>query len=105
MGWGTTFKVEVYLNRQVFSYRSEVKFRLKEIEDIVNTCKQDIAMLVAVTPKDYSNEENPLFEMKTELNDTMEYLEDRLVERTRLKLYLEYLEENNIEKIEHNGNY
>lgn len=100
MGWGTTFKAEVYLNRQVFSHRSEVEYRLEEVKDSVNRCKQDIAMLVAVTPKDYSNEENPLFEMKTDLNETMEYLEDMLVERTRLGLYLEYLEENNIEKIE-----
>ena len=100
MGWGTTFEAEVYLSRQVFSNRSEVEFRLEEIEDSMNWCKQNIAMLVAVTPKDYSNEENPLFEMKTELNESLEYLEDLVVERTRLGLYLEYLEENNIEKIE-----
>lgn len=104
MGWGTTFEAEIYLSRQVFNHRDEVEFRLEEVTDSINRCKQGIAMLVAVTPKDYSNEENPLFEMRVELNEATDYLEDLLAERTRLGLYLEYLKENNIEKIERNEN-
>ena len=52
MGWGTTFRSEVYLNRAVFRARGELDSAIEDLEKNIEDTRQELVMYAASSPKD-----------------------------------------------------
>ena len=101
MGYGTSFTVDIYLNRQIFSNRYEVDEKVKELEKFIEQGKQELLALAVSTPKDVIAEknedgyvENPLDQIIRKTRETFEWLEDNYRELNKLYQFQEYLDEN-----------
>ena len=109
MGYGTSFIIEIYLSRQIFSSRYELDDKVKEIEGYIESAKRELTAFAVSTPKDVMVEknedgyvENPIDQILRRTSETFDWLQDNCRELNRLYLLQEYLDENpdvNIEKI------
>jgi hypothetical protein len=99
MGWGTTFKPEIYLSREQFSTDGALEDEISELEKSIERTKQTIAMYVAASPKDIIPEEwkeQGVDFLKHRIDENMEMLEEDLIKLYKLRLLNEYCDENNI---------
>jgi len=101
MGWGTSFKVDVYLSRQVFNSKYELDERIKEIEGYIESAKQELTAYAVATPRDIIAEkdesgyiQNPIDEVLRKTRETFEWMEDNYRDLNRLYQYQQFLEEN-----------
>lgn len=101
MGWGTSFKADVYLSRQIFQNRYELDERVRELEGYINSAKSEITAYAVATPKDVMAErdedgrvENPIDQILRRLSETFEWIEDNYRELHRLYQFQQYLDEN-----------
>lgn len=101
MGWGTTFKAEIYLNRQIFQDRYELDEKVKEIEGYIESAKQELTALAVSTPKDVIAEkdesgypQNPIDEILRKTRETFEWMEENYRNLHQLYEYQQYLDEN-----------
>ena len=101
MGWGTSFKADIYLSRQVFNSKYELDERIKEIEGYIESAKQELTALAVSTPKDVIAEkdeegyvQNPIDEVLRKTKRIFEWMEDNYRDLNRLYQYQQYLEEN-----------
>jgi hypothetical protein len=101
MGWGTSFKTEIYLNRQIFNSKWELEERIKEVEGYINSAKRELTALAVSTPKDVIAEkdesgypQNPIDEVLRKVHETFEWMEDNYGDLNKLYQYQQYLEEN-----------
>lgn len=102
MGWGTDFKIDIYLNRQIYKNKEEVEYKIEEDTEYLNSIKDKLKMFSSsnvsdIIPKDWKEE--PINWLNREINsliDEYDITKDNLM---KLKLYLEYLIENNITEI------
>ena len=103
MGWGTDFKIDIYLNRKVFSNKYEVEDKISELEQSIENNKSLLKIYASSTPSDIIPEEykdDPIGWINNEINLIFETIEEELLDCYRFRLYLEYLEENTIESKE-----
>ena len=56
MGWGTTFKPEVYLSKMSFTTKYELDDAIKDLEEWVETRRRELCMFAASNPKDILSE-------------------------------------------------
>jgi hypothetical protein len=99
MGWGTTFKTEIFLSKAQFNSMSHLEQEIEELEESIGATKQTIAMYVAASPKDIIPEEwkeQGVDFLKHRIDENMEILEEELLKLCTLRLLKEYCEENNI---------
>ena len=101
MGWGTSFKAEIYLSRQVFSSKLELDKRIKELEGYIESAKQELTAYAVATPRDIIAEkdesgyiQNPIDEVLRKTREIFEWIEDNYRDLNRLYQYQQYLEEN-----------
>jgi len=101
MGWGTTFKAEIYLNRQIFQNRYELDEKIKEIEGFIESSKRELTALAVSTPKDVMAEkdsdgyvENPIDQILRRTAEIFEWMEDNYRNLHQLYEYQQYLDEN-----------
>ena len=101
MGWGTSFKADIYLSRQVFNSKYELDEKIKEVEEYIESAKQELTAYAVATPRDIIAEkdesgyiQNPIDEVLRKVNETFEWMEDNYRDLNKLYLYQEYLEEN-----------
>jgi hypothetical protein len=101
MGWGTSFKAEIYLSRQVFSSKLELDKRIKELEGYIESAKQELTAYAVATPRDIIAEkdesgyiQNPIDEVLRKTREIFEWMEDNYRDLNRLYQYQQYLEEN-----------
>ena len=101
MGWGTTFKAEIYLNRQIFQNRYELDEKIKEIEGFIESSKRELTALAVSTPKDVMAEkdsdgyvENPIDQILRRTAEIFEWMEDNYRDLNRLYQFQQYLDEN-----------
>jgi len=96
MGWGIEFKSDIFLSRQSYSSKSEVEDKISEISESIVDCESKLKMLAIATPKDIVSTEDS-GDMINFFNDEVlglvEELEELTVNRFKLNLYLEYLNE------------
>jgi Na+/phosphate symporter len=100
MGWGTTFTAEVYLNRQTFEHKYELTERIKEIEDYIESAKQELTAYAVSTPRDVIAEkdesgypQNPIDEVLRKVRETLQWMEENYTTLHKLYQYEEYLQE------------
>jgi len=101
MGWGTSFTADVYLSRQVFQNRYELDERVKELEEYINSAKQELTALAVATPRDIIAEknedgyvQNPIDEILRKTRENFEWMEDNYIALHRLYQFQQYLDEN-----------
>jgi hypothetical protein len=101
MGWGTSFKADIYLSRQVFNSKYELDEKIKEVEEYIESAKQELTALAVSTPKDVIAEkdeegyvQNPIDEVLRKTKGIFEWMEDNYRDLNRLYQYQQYLEEN-----------
>ena len=106
MGYGTLFTADIYLNRQIFSNRYELDERVKELENLIESAKQELLALAVSTPKDVIAEknedgyvENPLDQIIRRTRETFEWMDDNYRDLNKLYQFQEYLDENPEEDI------
>jgi hypothetical protein len=101
MGWGTSFKAEIYLNRQIFNSKFELDERIKEVKEYIESAKRELTAYAVATPRDIIAEkdesgyiQNPIDEVLRKVHETFEWMEDNYRDLNRLYQYQQYLEEN-----------
>lgn len=95
MGWGTDFKADIYLNKQVFSSKFEVEDKIEELSKSIDDNKSILKMYASSTPSAIVPDElkeDTIGWLNNEINMVLDTLQEEIVERYNLKLYLEYLE-------------
>ena len=100
MGWGTDFKADVYLNRQTFSSKFEVEDKIEELSQSIEDNKSILKMYASSTPSAIVPDdlkEDTIGWLNNEINMIFDTLQEEIVERYNLNLYLEFLEENSTE--------
>jgi len=96
MGWGIEFKADIYLSRQSYSSKGEVEDKISEFDKEINNCEAELKMFAAANPKDIvppDSVEDQILWLNNEINQTLEVYRELLMERYRLYLYLDYLNE------------
>ena len=101
MGYGTTFTLDIYLNRQIFNSRSELDDKIKELENMIELSKRELLAFAIGTPKDiiaekneYGEVENPIDQILRRTAEAFEWMEDNYRELNKLYQFKEYLDEN-----------
>jgi Na+/phosphate symporter len=101
MGYGTSFKAEIYLNRQIFSSKHELDEKIEEVEGYIESAKRELTAYAVATPRDIIAEkdesgyiQNPIDEVLRKTRETFEWMEDNYRDLNRLYQYQQYLEEN-----------
>lgn len=96
MGWGTSFKTDIYLNRIVFSSKYELEDKIRENEKSIEDAKKRIQMFVAASPRDIIDpewKEEPINWLVNSTEGWFELIQDTIAENVRLNLYLEYIDD------------
>ena len=94
MSWGTEFQTDIYLSRQEYKTKYEVEDRIKEIDLVINECEATLKMYASATPKDIvpsDFSEEPINWLNRQIDEQFEIYREYLLDRYRLELYLEYL--------------
>ena len=101
MGWGTSFKAEIYLNRQIFNSKFELDEKIREVEGYIESAKRELTAYAVATPRDIIAEkdesgyiQNPIDEILRKVHETFEWMEDNYKDLNKLYQYQQYLEEN-----------
>jgi hypothetical protein len=91
MGWGTEFKAEIYLNKQIYKSESELENTIEEYKENISHVKEQLLMFASSNVKDISPsewEEEPIRYVHYETSKLIEYLGDLFIELYELELYL-----------------
>ena len=101
MGWGTSFKADIYLSRQVFNSKDELDERIKELEEYIESATRELTAYAVATPRDIIAEkdesgylQNPINEILRKVHETFEWMEDNYKDLNKLYQYQQHLEEN-----------
>lgn len=97
----TPFLDEVYSFRLIFSNNFEVSERIEEIESRISTNKDKIKILSAISPGQIIPKDNvpdSLEWLNNEVNKILNSIEEDIIEKYRLELYLKFLDENSTEE-------
>ena len=98
MGWGTTFKCEIVLNKVHYGNLDEVLSEIDYIEKINIKLEQQLLMFASSTPKDIISEECKEEPIAFINNSVMEVLE--LFKENNEMLFKLYLLKENFDKKE-----
>ena len=102
MGWGTDCKVDIYLNKQIFNFKSEVEDKIHELEQDIAKQETMLISYACANPKDIAGDEwkdEPIRNINFIMDEALETYKEDLYNKFQLELYLGYLEDNNIEQI------
>ena len=102
MGWGTSFKTEIYLSKQIFSNVFELENKIEENEKSIEDAKKRIQMFVSASPRDIIDpewKEQPIDWLVNSTEGWFEAIQDAIGENIRLNLYLDYINEESGGKI------
>lgn len=95
----------MYLSKVSYENRLQVKDAIIETESDIKDYKSQLLMWASSTPKDViiqDDETALIFYVQVEINRILEGLHECTIKLYNLQMYLEYLEENNIEKVTDN---
>lgn len=96
MGWGTSFKADIYLSRQIFSSKLDLEFKIEENKKWISNNISKLKMFAAANPRDIVDpewKEEPINWLNNQINDIIESIEESSFENYRLEMYLDYINE------------
>ena len=94
MGWGTDFKADIYLNKQLYYTMSELEEAIQEREEDIQRAREMLLMMAVARPNDLATEDQePLYAIRNMVNDHLEMIEDSIRDLLNLKAYKQAIEE------------
>lgn len=104
MGWGTSFTKEHYLSHKSFENKYQLESSISDLTSEIEYAKKKLLAMAVARPKDIVPEKDeegsvnePLSYIMHDFNETMEWLEESLLERNEEEQYLEVYDEQNSE--------
>lgn len=103
MGWGIEFKTDVYLSRQSYSSKIDVEDKISELTTEIKDLEASLKMYAASTPRDiiFRSEDaadevdDAISYINLRVTEFLEFYRESVVDRHKLQLYLEYLNDGN----------
>ena len=96
MGWGTEFRPYIYLSKEIYSTKSDIDDRIKELDKKINDCESTLKMHASSTPKDIvppDFSETQIIWLNDQINQVLDDYQEYLLSRYRLYLYLEFIDD------------
>lgn len=87
MSWGTSFKTDIFINRQTFKSLYEVEAQIIEYEESIQHFEKRLMMMVAATPKD------DVVTLQDEVDEILDALRHDNYNLELLKMFKEHLQE------------
>lgn len=89
MGWGTSFKADIYLNRQSYQNKLQVEAAIDEQEEEIENCTKQLLMYAMAVPSDIIPpdwKEDTVIFVKDKVSEVIQ----NLMEAARLLIDLNY---------------
>ena len=97
MGYGTSFKPDVYISKKVFNSIYDLEDQIATKKGYIEDTKQNILMYIAATPKDIFNEDiYSLESLQTHINSLFESLEETIYLVNVLEMFREHILDNDL---------
>ena len=97
MGWGIDFKIDIFLSKQDYGENIyQVKDAIYEIERQNEDIKTKLNMFASANPRDIIPtewSEEPIRWLNNNVDELLSDLNENAINRHKLELYLQYLEE------------
>ena|ERR1035437_235480 len=97
MSWENDHIENILLNRMIFSDKNEVEQRLSELRESIYTNKSKLKMFASIVPDKIIPKDNryaPVDWLNDEIENILLILQDEIIQKYELELYLKHLEEN-----------
>lgn len=90
MGWGTTFKTEIYLSRRIYRSIQELQNEINSLEDEIKRYETQLKMYAVSNPKDLVPDDVEVVPyLENLLNELLEMYSDDKKSYFQLKFLLE----------------
>lgn len=96
MGWGTSFKKEIYLSHKFFNDKYELEVQIEQNKKWIDTNIQKLKMFASANPRDIVDiewKEEPITWLNNQIDEIVESIEETSFENYQLNLYLDYINE------------
>lgn len=100
MGWGTDFKINIYLSKVVFNAYEELTSKISKLEEDILEAKKSIYMYSTSNPSDIVPDdwkENSIVFIKSKLNDLFESYDENLKELQLLQMFKKHIDDNELD--------
>ena len=94
MGWGTSFKKEIYLSRKSFDSIYELEQKIEQNKIWIANIIQKLKMFASANPRDIIDpewKEEPINWLNNQIDDLIEVMEEVSFEKYQLEMYLDYI--------------
>ena len=94
MGWGIDFTANIYLNKQSYSNKHDVEDKIEDLNEDIQRSKEHLFLLVGGGTSLVSEEfkDDKTIYLHSQVTEILNEMEDCIVQRKLLYLYLDYLE-------------
>lgn len=97
MGWGTQFKADIFISKELYHTKYEVEDEISDKESWIAKCKAKLLALALATPRDItphnSDSDDPIWYVTKEVDYALESIEESEYKLFKLRLLLEHWEE------------
>ena len=91
MGWGLSFKADIYLSKETYNSEHEVEQEIEDLTESIDRCKRRIALMISANPSTFiekGEDIDPLYDLDNKISSHLESLEENIIRRYRLQLLL-----------------
>lgn len=89
MGWETNVPVMLSFNKETYSDEYQVKNKIEEIKKYIAEYKENLIIYAMGNPKDFIEEGESVISFKNIVKDTIECMEEEIIQHYRHELLLE----------------
>lgn len=96
MGWGTSFKADIYLNRQNYDNKLQVESAIEEQQEEIENCTKQLLMYAMAVPSDIIPadwKEDAVMFVKSKVSEVIEMMLEAHRTLVDLQYYLEVYDE------------
>jgi hypothetical protein len=103
MGWGTDFKADIFLNKVTYSSKGLLEDDINETKKDIQRCKNYIIIMTSsgaynLVPDEWKSD--IVSWINSEIKTITDSMEEYYIKLVKLELYLEYVKENKLIKID-----
>jgi len=103
MSWSSEHIDNILLYKFIYTNIEDVKQRLIELVDDISTCNSKLKMFTTASPSEIipkDNKHEPINWLNDEVDNIIALLNDYVIQKYELELYLKSLEENIVDNTE-----
>jgi hypothetical protein len=96
MGWEIEFKTNIYLSKQEYKTKREVQDKIDELNDDIDSYKNQIKMFASSNPKDIIPDDwkdEPIRWINDQTEELFSLMNGYIIDVYKLELYLDFLTE------------